>query len=67
MDFISYVTKDALAWALTYGPQADMEAWAALNVAIDPSTALYQTKPGDDPARALVDQPYFQSLVDGGG
>lgn len=65
MDFIGYITKDSLAQALTYGLQADMEAWAALNITVDPTTALYQTKPGDDPARALVDQPYFQSLVDG--
>lgn len=65
MDMIGYVTKDNLAQALTYGPQADMEAWAALNVAVDPTTALYQTKQGDDVQRAMVDQPYFQSLVDG--
>lgn len=65
MDFIGYVTKDSLAQALTYGPQADMEAWAEVNLTIDPTTALYQTQPGDDVQRAMTDQPYFQSLVDG--
>ena len=65
MDMIGYVTIDSLAQALTYGPQADMEAWAAVNVAVDSTTALYQTKAGDDVQRAMVDQPYFQSLVDG--
>lgn len=64
MDFIGYVTKDNLAQALTYGPQADMDAWAEVNRAVDPTTALYQTKPGDDVPRAMVDQPYFQSLID---
>lgn len=65
MDFVGYVTKDSLAQALTYGPQADMDAWAEVNRAVDPTTALYQTKAGDDVQRALTDQPYFQSLVDG--
>lgn len=32
MDFIGYVTKDNLAQALTYGPQADMDAWAETTV-----------------------------------
>lgn len=63
MDFIGYVTKDSLAQALTYGPQADMEAWAEVNRAVDPSTDLYQVQLGDDVQRAMVDQPYFQSLV----
>lgn len=69
MEAIGYVVKDVLgqaqAQALTYGSQADMEAWAALNAGVDPTTALYQVKPGDDVQRAMVDQPYFQSLVDG--
>lgn len=64
MEFIGYVTKDNLAQALTYGPQADMDEWATLNVDVDPTTDLYQTKPGDDVQRAMTDQPYFQSLVD---
>lgn len=65
MDFIGYVTKDNLAQALTYGSETDMEAWAVLNEAVDPSTDLYQVQSGDDVQLAMVDQPYFQSLVDG--
>lgn len=65
MEFIGYVTKDSLAQALTYGPEPDMAEWAEVNRTVDPTTALYQTEPGDDVQRALVDQPYFQNLVDG--
>lgn len=64
MDFIGYIRRsDGLAYALTYGAQADMEAWADLNKAADPSTALYQAKPGDDVPRCMTDDAYFQSLV----
>lgn len=64
MEFIGYVTKDNLAQALTYGPQADMAAWVDVNRVVDATTSLYAAKAGDDVPRAVVDQPYFQSLVD---
>lgn len=64
MDFIGYVVDaQNLAHALTYGAHADMEAWADVNKAVDPSTALYQAKPGDDVPRCMVDDAYFQSLL----
>lgn len=64
MDFIGYITDaENLAHALTYGVQADMEAWAAENAKVNPSTALYQAQPGDDVPRCMTDDAYFQSLV----
>lgn len=63
MDFIGYV-RDAqnLAHALTYGAQADIEAWADLNKQVDPTTAVFQPPPGTDVPRCMVDDAYFQSL-----
>lgn len=63
MDFIGFV-RDAqnLAHALTYGLQADMEAWAELNSKVDPTTSLYETQPGDDVPLCLTNDAYFQSL-----
>lgn len=64
MDFIAYVLDaQNLAHALTYGTQADMEAWADENKQVNPTTALYQCKPGDDVQRCMTDDAYFQSLL----
>lgn len=63
MEVIGYVVVDSTARALTAGSRGDMEAWAELNKTVDSTTALYTVKAGDDVEFALVDQPYFQSLV----
>lgn len=63
MDYIGFIRRsDGLAYALTYGTQADMEAWADLTKVTDPTTALYAAQPGDDVPRCLTDSAYFQSL-----
>ena len=64
MDSVGYIRDDqGKAHALTYGAQADMDAWLELNKQVNPTSALYAAKSGDDLPRCLVDDAYFQGLV----